>query len=67
MSKQLEKPMQFDEVKTFLGRGSTWLYEELQTGRLPGRKLGGKWVVYPSDLQRYLKQLPSNQKRIKRR
>jgi len=65
MQKQPEKPMPFNEVKDFLGCGNTWLYEQLQTGRLPGRKLAGKWVVYPSELERYLQRLPSNQKKLK--
>lgn len=65
MPKTLEKPMSFTEVKEFLGCGNTWLYSQLQTGRIPARKLGGKWIVYPSDLERYLNQLPSNQRRIR--
>ena len=43
--KLLERPMSFDDVKEFLGRGSTWLYGELQSGRMPGHKLGGMWIV----------------------
>lgn len=65
MPKKLEKPMSFDELKEFFGRGNTWLYEQLQTGKLPGRKLGGKWIVYPSELQKYMDRLPSNQKKIR--
>lgn len=63
--KQLEKPMSFSEVKAFLGRGNTWLYAELQSGRLPGHKLGGQWVVYPSELQTYLERLPGNRKKLR--
>lgn len=66
MPKTLEKPMDFQEVKEFLGMGSDFIYKELQKGRLTGRKLGNRWVVYPSDLQRYLERLPDNRKRIKR-
>lgn len=66
MPKLLEKPLRFEEVREFLGKGKTWLYSELQSGRLTGYKLGNSWIVYPSDLQRYLKQQPSNRKRIKR-
>jgi len=65
MPKELEKPMHFEEVQEFLGMGSTFVYNELQTGRLPGHKLGGKWIVYPSELQRYLDRLPSNQRKLK--
>lgn len=65
MEKQLERPMSFSEVKEFLGCGNTWLYEQLQNGRIPGRKLAGRWVVYPSDLERYLGRLPSNQRKIR--
>lgn len=61
----LEKPMSFEEVKEFLGRGSTWLYGQLQKGKIPGHKLGGQWVVYPSELKRYLERLPSNQRKLK--
>ena len=65
MPKQLEKPMSFNETKEFLGRSHTWLYEELQSGRMPAHKLGGKWIVYPSELQKYLNQQYSNQKKLK--
>ena len=64
---QLEKPMSFNEVREFLGRGNTWLYDQLQRGELPGHKIAGKWVVYPSELKKYLNRQYSNQKRIKRR
>ena len=50
-SKPLEKPMSFKEVQEFLGRGHAWLYDQLQRGKLPGHKLGGKWIIYPSELQ----------------
>ncbi|MDD2585489.1 MAG: hypothetical protein PHT79_06650 [Syntrophomonadaceae bacterium] len=66
MPKQLERPMSFEEVRTFLHRGSTWLYTRLQNGEILGSKLGGKWIVYPSNLQRYLDRLPNNRKRIQR-
>ena len=63
--KSLEKPMSFQEVMDFLDRGSTWLYGELQSGRMPGYKLGGRWIVYPSDLQKYLERQRSNQRKIR--
>lgn len=66
MPRELEKPMHFDEVKEFLGMGSRFLYEELQAGRLIGSKLGNRWIVYPSDLKKYLDSQPSNRKRIRR-
>lgn len=66
MQANLDKPMSFEEVRRFLGRGKTWLYEQLQTGKLPAYKLGGRWIVYPNDLRRYLAQQPSNQKKLKR-
>lgn len=62
----LEQPMSFKQVQEFLGCGKTFLYEELQSGRLAGYKLGRKWIIYPSDLQRYLRQRPSNIRKIKR-
>lgn len=65
MPKQLEKPMSFKEVKEFLGCGHAWLYEQLESGKLPARKLGGKWIVFPSDLQKYFDRLYSNQQRLK--
>lgn len=65
MPKQLEKPMSFKEVQEFLGRGHAWLYDQLQRGKLPGHKLGGKWIIYPSELQRYLDQQYSNQHKIR--
>lgn len=65
MLKELEKPMHFEEIKEFLGMGSDFIYKELQAGRLLGYKLGGKWIVYPSDLRRYLDCLSSNQKKIR--
>lgn len=58
----LEKPMHFEEVRQFLGMGTDYVYKELQSGRLSGSKLGNRWIVYPSDLARYLKQQPSNRK-----
>lgn len=64
-SKPLEKPMSFNEVKEFLGRGHAWLYDQLQRGKLPGHKLGGKWIIYPSELQKYLDQQYSNQRKIR--
>ena len=64
MAKELEKPMHFDEVTEFLGMGTDYVYKELQAGRLIGRKLGHKWIVYPSDLARYLDNKPSNRKKI---
>lgn len=66
-TKQLERPMHFEELKEFLGMGSDYLYKRLQSGEIPGRKLGNKWIVYPSDLRRFLDGQYSNQKRIKRR
>jgi len=62
---ELEKPMHFSEVVKFLGMGTDYVYKELQGGRLTGYKLGKRWIVYPSDLQKFLSQRPSNQKRIK--
>lgn len=62
---ELEKPMSFKEVKEFLGMQSNWLYEQLQTGRLPGHKLGSRWIIYPSELKRYLDQQYSNIHKIK--
>lgn len=64
-SKPLEKPMSFKEVQEFLGRGHAWLYDQLQRGKLPGHKLGGKWIIYPSELQKYLDQQYSNQRKIR--
>lgn len=29
-------------------------YELLQARKLPGRKVGGRWVVYKAELQRWL-------------
>lgn len=65
MVKNFEKPMHFNEVRQFLGMGSDFIYKELQTGRLKGRKLGNRWIVYPSDVVSYMEKQPSNQKRIK--
>ena len=65
MPKDLEKPMHFKEIEEFLGMGSDFVYKELQAGRLPGHKLGGKWIVYPSDLKKYMACLPSNQKKLR--
>lgn len=65
MAKELEKPMSLEEVKEFLGMKKTWLYEQLQSGRLPGHKLGRRWIIYPSELKRYLDQQPSNIKKLK--
>lgn len=66
MLKPLERPLHFKEVQEFLGMGSDFVYKELQAGRLTGSKLGNQWIVYPSDLARYLERQPSNRKRIKR-
>lgn len=57
--------MHFSEVHEYLGMGIDFVYKELQAGRLKGYKLGNRWVVYPSDLQRYMNNLPSNQRKIK--
>ncbi|MEN6350311.1 MAG: helix-turn-helix domain-containing protein [Syntrophomonas sp.] len=65
MSKQLEKPMHFKEVQEFLGMGSDFIYKNLQSGVIPGRKLGGRWIVRPSDLQKYLDRLPSNNYKLR--
>lgn len=65
MPKELERPMHFTEIQEFLGMGPDFVYKNLQSGVIPARKLGGRWVVYPSDLQKYLDRLPSNQKRLK--
>jgi excisionase family DNA binding protein len=64
LAKELEKPMHFNEVKEHLGMGTDFVYKELQEGRLKGSKLGNRWIVYPSDLAKYLKNRPSNQKKI---
>ncbi len=64
MAKTLEKPMHFKEVKEFLGMGSDYVYKELESGRLPGRKLGNKWIVFPSDLAKYMESRASNRKRV---
>ena len=61
----LEKPMHFGEVVSFLGMGPDYVYKSLQEGRLYGYKLGNRWIVYPSDLQRFLDQQYSNRQRIK--
>jgi excisionase family DNA binding protein len=65
MPKQLEKPMHFEEIQEFLGMGPDFVYKELQSGRLSGHKIGNRWIVYPSELQKYLDQQYSNQKRLK--
>jgi len=63
--RELEKPMSFKEVQDHLGMGKTWLCEQLASGRLIGHKLGIKWKIYPSDLQRFLDQQYSNRTKIK--
>lgn len=61
----MEKPMHFDEVQKYLGMGSDYVYKKLQSGQLVGYKLGNKWVVYPSDLKKFLERQPSNRRRIR--
>jgi excisionase family DNA binding protein len=65
MPKPLEKPMNFKEVHAFLGMGTDYVYKELEHGRLPGFKLGNRWMVYPSALAKYLETRPSNRIKIR--
>jgi len=62
---KLEKPMNFKEVRDFLGMGTDYVYKELESGRLAGFKLGNRWMVYPSALSKYLESRPSNRIKIK--
>ena len=62
--KQLEKAWDMTETAAYLGVSKTWLYGKLQSGEVPGHKLGGLWRIYPSELQRYLEQCQSNRRRI---
>ena len=64
-TRELEKPMHFDEVMEFLGMGPDYIYKALQDGRITGYKLGNRWIVYPSDLQRFLNQQYNNRFKIK--
>lgn len=62
----MDKLLSFEEVRAILGCGTDFLYKALQDGKITGYKLGNLWRVYPKDLQRYLDQLPSNRKKIRR-
>lgn len=62
----IEKPMHFGEVQKLLGVSNTWLYRELQEGKLKGKKMRGSWIVFPTDLQKYFDGLETNQRRISR-
>lgn len=64
-TKGLEKPMRFKDVQEYLGAGSDYVYKALEGGRLKGYKLGNRWIVYPSDLQKFMDSRPSNQKKVK--
>lgn len=66
-TKPLEKPMNFKQARQFLGVSSATLYRRLYNKEIVGRKMGGLWVFMPSDLQRYINQLPSTKKVIKMR
>ena len=64
MIKELEKPMHFKDVTKCLGMGTDYVYKALQDGRLKGRKIGNRWIVFPSDLRKFLDNCPSNQKKV---
>lgn len=46
------------EAATLLKIGKTRLYQLLDTGRLPARRLGGKLLILHSDLMNYVESLP---------
>lgn len=62
----MERPMRFEEVRSFMGVGHDFLYKELQSGRLIGSKIGNRWIIYPKDLNKYLTSRPNNRKRIRK-
>jgi len=64
MATNLEKPMRFKEVQEHLGSGTDFLYKALENGDLKGYKLGRSWVVYPSDLKKFI-EARCNQKKIR--
>ena len=67
LQKALENAMTFEEAKQFLGVSCDFLYKRLQNGVITGYKFAGRWVIYQSDLQKYLSQLPNNKKKIIRK
>ncbi len=63
--KELEKPMSFKEAQEFLGVSNMFLYKRLWRGEIIGHKLGRKWIIFPSDLQRFIDQQYTNQRKIR--
>jgi excisionase family DNA binding protein len=46
------------EVVELLPLGRTRLYEEIAAGRLRAHKLGRRTIIFPEDLDDFLKSLP---------
>ena len=61
----LETPLKFAEIRGYLNCSLDYIYKSLESGKMQGRKIAGKWIVYPSDLEKFVKQQPTNQRRIK--
>ena len=47
------------ESSRISGLSKSWLYLEMASGRLPFRKAGARRLILASDLETYLRSLPS--------
>ncbi len=47
------------EAARISGLSKSWLYVEMASGRLPFRKAGTRRLILASDLESYLRSLPS--------
>ena len=43
-----------DEICPILHIGKSTAYKLIQSGELPAKKIGGKWLISPADLERYI-------------
>ena len=49
-----EELLLLENICTALHIGKTTAYRLIQTGKLPAKKIGGKWQIKTSDFNRYI-------------
>lgn len=43
-----------DDICPILHIGKSTAYKLIQSGELPAKKIGGKWLILPADLEQYI-------------
>ena len=55
-----QKLLLLEDICSTLHIGKTTAYKLIQSGKLPARKIGGKWQIKAQDFEKYLQGYPTS-------